>query len=431
VILAVATTLALSLPGAALRVPPDVAGVWALLESDAAGPERDVSELADELTRLGFVQAPDLFQTLAMGGPDGRSLSAREDEALVTALASFGAAPVRALLGARLDHEPPVEVRHAALLLLARLGTGEDVPLLRRAAAGGVHGLAPALQSATAGILRRDEQALHELGFWIGEAQLDVAKALARGIGDSARPEALAPLVDQLGYREELDLELLPQIGRIAERAPQPLDETLLDELRTVLEDAAEEDDAALLRAVVLALGRARDSDAVPLLIPLLPHETRGVRDAALWALERVSDLRLGADTARWNAWLRAETDWYAERSHALRDELRSPADEVAIRALGELSGHGLHRHRLAQDAALALEHESPRVRRLACVVLTRLKSSAGAEALQNAAEDEDESVSRAAARALASLEGGSAPSLGGAARALKAPPTDLRREDP
>jgi HEAT repeat protein len=381
----------------------DVATVVAVLEryseQDAARPAVE-GRLAAELGKLGTPFLPDLFAVLAFGPGPERALERTEEAALAQALASFGTGPLRPFLRRRLGADAPGEERLAALYVLARVGTSDDVSLLRAAVQGFGPGLTDALQEACTGVLGRDPRALERLRRWMLEAPLESATALAHALGRSAGPPALSALASSLGFRTELDPELLAEIAPLAARAPKPLEEDVLEPI----EDALQGSDEQVLRAAALALGHAQHLEALPRLVELLKHENRGVRAAAEWALEHGTGLRFGADGERWLAWLRAERAWLEKNGPRLRAELHARAAEVAIRALAELSCHRWRRHELALAAVVGLEHESPLVRRLACTALARIGSRAAAAGLRRALDDEDESVARAARQALEAL---------------------------
>jgi HEAT repeat protein len=380
----------------AVSSAPDVSDVAAVLERNAR-PERAQGLLVTELAALGPARIPDLFAVLAFGSGLERPLLSSEEDALAGALASFGAPPLRSLLKRRLSGDAPLEERLAALRVLARVGTSQDIAFVRQAVPSASPGLARMLQETCTAVLRRDARALEALRRWMLEAPLEIGAALAGSVGKSDCPRALEALASTLGFRTDLDAELLAEIANLVGRAPRPLDEELL----RPIEDALEEDDVRVLRAAALALGHAEHTGVLPTLIQLLEHENRGVSTAAEWALEAITGLRFHADAQRWRAWVRSEQAWLEREGPRLRRELRAPSPAVAIRALGELGSHRWRRHELALEALQGLEHESPLVRRLACTVVARLGSSAAEPGLVRALEDEDESVARAARQAL------------------------------
>jgi hypothetical protein len=372
--------------------------VAAVLERSAQAQRGD-ARLAADLAALGPASAPDLFTVLAFGSGLERALRGPEEEALADALASFGVGPLRTLLKRRLTASAPTEERLAALQVLERVGSSLDVPFVRLAVPGSSSNLAPALQETCLAILRRDPRALEALRRWMLEAPIETGAALAAAVGESSGPQALQALTSTLGFRDDLDAELLAAIAPLAARAPKPLEEELL----RPIEDALEGDDVHVLRGAALALGHAEDAGALPALIGLAQHESRAVTTAVAWALTEITGLRLH-DAERWRAWLRAESSWFEAEGPRLRFELRSGKAEIAIRALGELSSHRLRRHELALLALAALEHRDPAVRRLACLAVARLGSRAAEPGLLRAIEDPDESVARGARQALEAL---------------------------
>jgi hypothetical protein len=387
------SSLVATLPGAL-----DVRDVAGVLERSAQA-RLDENRLAAELVALGPVRIPDLFAVLASGSALDHPLQEPEENALVRALASLGIGPLRSFLRPRLSAGASAEEGEAALRVLTRIGSSEDVPLLRQAVPVAGAGLARTLKEACTAILRRDARALEALRRWMLEAPFDIGAAIAGAVGESSCPGALAALASTLGFRADLDAELLERIAPLAARAPKPLDEDVVGPI----EDVLEEGDVPVLRPAAMALGYAQHAGAVPRLIELLGHENRGVSTGAEWALTQITGLRLH-DAERWTAWLRAERAWLEREGPRLHAQLRVPRAEVVIRALGELSSHRWRRDELALDALAGLKHESPLVRRLTCTVLARLGSSAAEAGLVRALEDEDETVALAARAALDAL---------------------------
>ncbi|HEX6885960.1 MAG TPA: hypothetical protein VF530_21480 [Planctomycetota bacterium] len=377
----------------------DVGAVVACLERARAWPAPDAARLQRELAALGPALHPELFTVLAFGTDAEGALEPQESAALLGALSVAGSRALRPWLAPRLSDSPPAEERLAALELMARIGTGADVDLLRKAMHGAPPGIDGALQAACAAMVRADASALEPLRRWLIESPQRVGPVLARGLADSERPEALGTLAQALGFHATLEAELLEAIARLAPAHPKPLDEPTLGPLRAALE----RDDARTLRAAAQALARAEDPHALPGLIALLAHEAPSVRAGAEDALERLSGLGFGADPSRWEAWRASEEGWWTSSLARLRAELASPDPGLAIRALGELSSHRWPRHELALEAAAALWHEDRSVRRLACLALTRIGSGAAIPELQALVEAGGESVAPAR-RALQAL---------------------------
>ncbi len=403
---------------------PDVREVAAILREAERVPPPGASVLASQLARLGKDAIPDLLSVLAHGLEEGGPPGALEQDALLQALASFGAPSIRAVAEARLRSEAPPEDRGALLRVLGRVGSSQDIALARRAAeCGGADGLEPAILEAIAGILQRDPRGVEPVRRWILESTPDLGTTVVRAAGASGCGAALPMLAGLLGYRSILDPVLISEIGRIADGAPKPIDRAVTEPVAGFLDG----DDPQLVREAALALGRAEDCDSAEQLIALLGHEDRGVREAVSWALERSTGMRFRGDAVRWSSWLRVESLWFEQEGPKLPYRLRSQELGIAARALGQISQHRYRRHQLAQEAGAALENESASVRALACLTLARLASSAAIPALREALEDPDDSVIRAATGALKVL--GVAPA---AEEALTEGPEPLPlKEDP
>jgi len=377
-------------------------GVRAILDRAALEPEPSVAEVATRLARLGSDAIPELFTVLALGPGEDRALTELEQEALIQALASFRTPALRAYFGERLASGLVIDERRALLSVLARVGSSADIPLARSAAQAGSESaaLAPALEEAIARFLRQDPLGMESVRGWILQAPPELGAALVRGASRSECPTVLSALVSLLGFDAALDRVLVPEIGRLVERAPKPIAEGVVSALSELLA----EDDPVLLREAALALGKTEDFGATSQVIDLLDHPERGVRAGAASALERLTGLGFRERSARWRAWYRAEVAWLREHGAELRSRLRSTSTEVVVSALGEISPHRFRRNELAAEIAVVLGHPDPLARRLACLTLARLGTSAGLHGLVNALEDPDAEVQEAARAALRTL---------------------------
>jgi HEAT repeat protein len=363
--------------------------------------------MTSRIVALGSTSFPQLVLLLARGAfQDGEALDAEQTEALVAGLAAFPHAKLRAFFVERSmpDVDPPVEPgeRIAILNILGRMGRGSDMGLVMRLGVPDPALLEPELKAPLQGtveqILRRHPSAADALLRPLIDGSLDVAAALIQAAGASLSPAALPVLVEVLGREPALDAVLLVQIGILAEVAPKPIDEVLLFQVERYL--GSPENQCA--REAALACGHAEDFDALAPLIELLEHEDRGVREAALWALERISGQRFRSEAARWGSWLRSEECWFEDDLPRIAAKL-SGEIATAVDGLGEIALHRYRRHQLAVEVAPALQNKSAIVRRLACIVLERLGSPVAIPELTERLEDEA-SVSHAARQALESL---------------------------
>jgi hypothetical protein len=390
---------ALLLARLALAAPParDVETVLAILVEEANDPAPNAARLSARLGRLGSAAIPELLAVLAR--PEERTLTELEEEGLIGALSSLPIPALRAHAREKLASRMEPDERRALLLVLARTGTREDLALARAATQAGPEsaGLAAPLEELVTAILGRDPTGMEPVRRWILQAPPGLDGALVRGAAASGCETALVALADLLGFDRALDRVLLPEIGRLAARAPKPIDGAITDALAEYLAS----DDAPVVREAALALGHAEDFAALPALIELLEHPERSVREALAFALPHITGQRFGPLPERWRAWHRNELSWLRELGTRLRPSLSATSAKVVVQALGEISQHRLRRHELAAEVTVALAHESPLARRLACLTLARLGSSVGVPALSGALEDPDPSVREAARNAL------------------------------
>src|SRR4030095_5408136 len=107
--------------------------------------------------------------------------------------------------------------------------------------------------------------------------------------------------------------------------------------------------DPSTKREAALALGRVGDDGAVTSLIPLLEDPSSGVRDNAVWALQKITCLHFGSDVERWKRWSEAEAEWWARREAECAARLESGSAQEAIAAIREMSQHRLDRQALAK----------------------------------------------------------------------------------
>ncbi len=362
-------------------------------------------ELGKRLAGLGSGALTDLYATLVRGETlDGEPLTAHQEDALAWGLASFGRSVLLPFLQPRIEGASIAE-RGEILELLGRVGLRTDLGTLVLVAAPHPRSaldvrLGQVLREAVSALCSRDARAVVSMPRWILLSSPDLASALILAASDHPSEAVLTTFVDCLGFDRSLDCALLPQIGRVGEA----LDRLVTDSAARAVLPYLEQEDPQLLREAALACGRLETFEATSLLIALLDHEERGVREASQWALERSSGMRFGKDEIRWSAWLRSEQAWFEEVSGRLAPKLRQGEVQVALRTLGDVSQHRFERHRLATEVEFALEHENPLVRSLACVCLERLGSLSSRTPLTEALEDPDPSVAAAARRALQAL---------------------------
>ena len=328
-------------------------------------PEADLEPLARRVGAFGPPVLPYLVALLA-GTTEAGTLAPRARALVLRASEHVGHDAVVALLrpaAGRASWSLAAAERGAALALLERNARREDLALALDLAGGTSDApadklLGDALFRVAASVLRADPVALGVLARLAVTARAPAAVYLVRAIGTCAEElgpdrDPLGVLSTVLGYDPGLDRCVLGEIGRVTLALPGTAPADLCARISSYLDDA----DAELVREAVQALGRLDAHDALPTLVGMLDDDRATVREATLWALRAMTGLRLGADTARWRAWLDEETAWWDGEAAALLSALRT-RDEARVRhALHELRKHRVHRDRIApRDRRAALE---------------------------------------------------------------------------
>ena len=179
----------------------DVAMLTGLIASgddEIAGAARDV---------VAKLKHPDTDAAIVAALPTVEP--ALRAELLIT-LAGRGASESVTVATESLDDEAP-EVRIAALEILGRLGTADQVPLILDAVLAGDHPeqFTPAAQALGALIEREGDAALKPLQEAFSDAEGDAKIAILRAIGRAATPKALETVLKAVNT-ETLKAEALP-----------------------------------------------------------------------------------------------------------------------------------------------------------------------------------------------------------------------------
>lgn len=289
----------------------------------------------------------------------------------------------------------PARLR-ARLVLVGTVSLSRDVQLLcRLAAAAGARDVAGDFEQSLLSTLQRDTGACRELDSAWKALDAGLRMAALDALADCGRPGALPVLGARLDDQPELRPAVLARIGRLAMQLEQPPDGHTASQVRALLDDVRTD----LRREAALCAGRLEDADAVPRLIELLESSERSEREAALWALRRISRLGFSGDPRPWRSWLAEERRWWLERWPACRAALADPHGTSALAALDEVARQRLDRDVLAHAVAELGGVEGELAARR-CHVLGALASRAGLGFLRECLERGDEPVRLAAARA-------------------------------
>jgi len=417
----------LAVPGPRPGGEPTVDDVRRLDRGPAASAADAVSQgaggLADLLASTGGDVVARLFRALVEGSiaptdASGAALSPTDRRAVVEALGGVGRAAVEAHLAEVAVGHAPADVKLAALEVLGALGDERSVDLVLDVATPapppGSTASSPAnapvdprvargLHRSLAELLQREPRSwttLERRAFLVDRPLL---REIALAAGVAARPRGIDFVAGLLGWYRELDLELFAQLRRIAIQVPAGSgSDASRSRIRAYLLDVE-----PLLRAEAAdLLGHLEDADALPDLIALLADREVDVRDRALLALSRVTAMTLPPDADRWHAWYEEELAWRNTELPRCLARLGSTDTGEVVEAIGTLSRRRLFRAELADGLARALSHSNGEVRRLTCIALGQIGSTAPVDALTLALDDDDETVRAAARDALERITG-------------------------
>lgn len=296
---------------------------------------------------------------------------------------------VRACLREQAGPSSGVEERRTALQLYAAAGDSQDLVAVMRLCGGDegeVPVLADELRTVFAQILSRDPDSYRALSAIVRRVPAALAPALARGVGDAGGRECLLPLVMLAGLQRGCEATALEEIARVALRDDAPFSRDVVDRTRLFLYS----EDADVARAAMSALGALEDADAIDELITHLTSESPAARSASHQALTQISRQSFTSAAEMWRTWWDVERAWYEEEAPALLERLTAEDPTEVIAALRAIVPHRVFRHLLTPEVGELVDHDDPRVRRLACLALGQLGSAAAVPVLESALGDEE-----------------------------------------
>jgi HEAT repeat protein len=224
-------------------------------------------------------------------------------------------------------------------------------------------------------------------------------------LGDADDPHGVAVLTSIATWNDELAFLAIAQVRSLGPSTDEDVNYALLEVVRRRL-DLTRPDRS---QALVLVMGELSDFESIPLLLDLLEDSGEGMSKSALWALQRMTGLRLPAKAESWRRWLDQELAWKENERADVLQRLDSPERADVVAAVQELARHRYERPFLAERLAETLENPDPMVRVAACEGLAALASPAPKEALLRARKDHDSRVAAAAEHALGSIFGSAA----------------------
>ena len=343
-------------------------------------------------------------------GERDQILSEPQVEFILETLTALGRHRVLGAADAWLQGREGASERRAVLVAGRAVTDSRDLGrlvLLAEPKAGGEldESLARQFELNLRAMFQRDPSALPTVVATRSLVPTPLLAALARALGTSRDERAL----EGLALIWDRDPELAPLVLAQIRQLPAPRDEATTEGFANRLRRALDRLDPGppvRIQALVFALGQLEDWRSVELMVALLEHPDRGVRGAALWALQRISGFSFGSDAGHWREWCERELSWFQDRASQLMEHLGSGEAERASLALRELVGHRLFRHPLAAMLEGLLDSGDKNARVAACQALAQLGSQRAQRALAQRLEDRDVAVRDAAWQALVALTG-------------------------
>lgn len=292
--------------------------------------------------------------------------------------------------------------RIARILLYGTVGRPEDLEHVLRLgrAQGQVSSrVATSVRRAVVDLVDRDPAVLEPVRFEFRQLPTELGVAVLGAVGGPETPAEFRLFEDALGYREDLALVALGELGE-SRRATGEFARPVVELVRARLDDPA----VNVRMQAANASGALEDRNAVESLIALLDDEHRGVAASAHTALTSIGGVRLPRARVAWERWHERELAWAArERDEAYADLTSANGHRRQLALKGVLE-HRLYRHESVQRLAEALALDGAGVRGTAFHGLVALATPEAVEHLEGLLEDEDAGLRRAAEDALAKL---------------------------
>lgn len=348
-----------------------------------------------------------------------QKLSVPQRALVLGALARLPSTQVREALEARLLLPvKDVETRTAVVDVLGVVGDAHDLARLGGLSARDTSGellrdSKTSLQTAYAGILRRDAHAFAQVASLLAGKDVHAAQVLLFAMSDLRDRRVLGSFYEVAHTRPDLAQTAIALVPRLANTN----DVEVAHEFAAWLRSAVDPNRKEWTRAVYAALGTLDEGDACPALIGSLDSDDKGLRDAAWGALRKISGLSLQADRQPWENWFEQESTWFETTRSEQRTNLASENMAEVVAALRSYCEHRLFKRELTRDLLPMLDSQEPVMRELACQTLGQIRSPAAVRGLLEVLSDPEPSVQKAAREALHMILGTEIPEDAGVAR--------------
>lgn len=259
------------------------------------------------------------------------------------------------------------------------------------------------LQQALERQLAFSEANLLQLESFAKTCDAAVMPSIVRAVGATCSGRALATLTGWIDLDPTLRPIVVEEIARAASARRGALSETTLSKARGLLASVDPDTRGAATRV----LGQVRDSGALGQLVDLLEDPAPEVATLARWALERITEKRLGPGGYEdWRVYVERERDWWRSQAPELIRSLDDEDPGEVLKALLPLLSHPTYRHELSGAVAGLLAHSEPGVVRAACSALVRFDSPNALQPLIDGLSGHSKRVRELCGEALCELTG-------------------------
>jgi hypothetical protein len=389
--------------------------VWRLLLPPAKSGAPTVAAISGSIVRLGNGAIPAITAILTgeITEPDGftdvhpRAIELRQ-EILMASLRGFPAGAVVDHLRAKCAASDAIDAKLVAVRILGQVGGSKGLEAILAIAASiePIHWMrtyvqAPIEESLSA-VLARDPRLMKIVVDQSARLDPRLCPMLVRSVAHGGSPSAAPWLASLIGRDRELDLSVVEELARLADRSFCDLSAADMGKVRSLLDSR----DGRVQRSAVTAIGALGDADSITRLVSLVGSPDPLVARAAHGSLKRLTGQAIEPDRAAWAAYCEGEQKWFDESWPALTEGLRGEDLASVADAVNAMAVHPLFRGRAALEFRALLDGTDVERARLAAGALGTLGSRVAVPWLIECLRHEDETLRSNAWQSLKTLTG-------------------------
>jgi HEAT repeat protein len=274
-------------------------------------------------------------------------------------------------------------VKLAAVHVLGVIGAGPDIAeackLTPRDSEGGPTDTGrDALCAAITSILQRDSHSWKAVGEVLRSQRPELQSALLDAVEDAGGTRAFDVLFHAARGNRHLEQQAVALLRSVAHEGSAEKRR----ECASWLAGEVGRGRAEFARAMIQAIGILDDGTHVPQLIEYLADANPNTREAAAWALRKITGASYPMDSSLWKAWYAEEQRWMLRERPKLCDSLSSSDRSRVTGALRQYADRRTFRDELAIDLLPLLKRPEEDLVIRTCEVLARLNSPVAVESM-------------------------------------------------